>query len=100
MNEILPPSQKPPQRTRLTSMLAGVMIDVIDLLSFGPIGFYLGPFLGAAAGWWAARELGFEGKKRWLIAIGVAVYCTTPATEFLPLGTIVGAFLRLGPRET
>ena len=84
----------------MTSVLCGVMIDVIDLLSFGPIGFYLGPFMGAAAGWWGARELGFDGATRWLIAAGVAVYCTTPATEFLPLGTLVGALLRVGPRNS
>jgi hypothetical protein len=81
-------------------VLAGMLLDGVDFLTMGPMGLAGGFLLGAAAGWWAAREFGFEGRHRWWMALAGAVYAATPLTEFLPLGTLAGALVRLGPRDS
>ena len=86
-------------RGRVAAVLAGVLLDLVDLATMGPIGLYGGFVFGAAAGWWAGRELGFTIRARWLCALGGAVYAATPATEFVPLGTLAGALIKLGPRD-
>ena len=83
----------------MAAVLAGMLLDTVDLLTFGPFGLYGGFLLAGAVGWWVAGEFGFEGRTRWLIVAASAVYAATPATEFLPLGTIAGALVRLGPRS-
>jgi len=81
------------------AVLAGMLLDTVDLVTMGPLGLYGGFLFGAAAGWWAAREFGFEGRSRWLVAVAAAIYAATPATEFIPLGTLAGMLVRLGPRS-
>jgi len=66
---------------------AGLIIDAVDFVTFGPVGLALGFPIGAAAGYWLARSL--------ICAVIAGVYCTIPGTELLPLGTLVGALVRL-----
>jgi hypothetical protein len=75
-------------------ILAGLLIDLVDLSTFGPIGLVLGMPLGGLAGYWMASCLGLS---RWAAlgcALAAGVYCTIPGTEVLPLATLVGAFAR------
>jgi len=75
-------------------VVAGIIIDAVDFLTPGPIGFVLGPPLGAGAGYWLGRSLGLSRRGSLVAALAGAIYCTVPGTEFLPLGTIVGACVR------
>lgn len=74
---------------------AGLIIDAVDFVTFGPVGLALGFPIGAAAGYWLARSLRLETNPSLLCAIIAGVYCTIPGTELLPLGTLVGALVRL-----
>jgi len=73
---------------------AGVMLDLLDLATFGPIGLIIGLPVGATAGWWMASALGVEKKNRKWFALAAAVYCTIPFTEVIPLATLTGAYVR------
>jgi hypothetical protein len=73
---------------------AGLLIDVIDFTSFGPIGLVLGLPLGGFVGYWMGRSLGLSRKASLWCALAAGVYCMTPATEFIPLAMIVGACAR------
>ena len=74
---------------------AGLIIDAVDFVTFGPVGLALGFPLGAAAGYWLARSLRLETNTSLICALIAGVYCTMPGTELLPLGTLVGALVRL-----
>lgn len=74
---------------------AGLIIDAADFVTFGPIGLALGFPTGAAAGYWLARSLRLETNASLICALLAGVYCTIPGTELLPLGTLVGALVRL-----
>jgi hypothetical protein len=43
-------------------VVAGMILDVVDLATFGPIGFFLGIPVGLAAGYWLGSCLGLERK--------------------------------------
>lgn len=76
-------------------VVAGIIIDFVDLATFGPVGLVLGFPVGAAAGFWLAQCMGLDRKVSAICAAIAGVYCTIPNTEFIPLGTLVGAFVRL-----
>ncbi|MBL8817179.1 MAG: hypothetical protein JNL58_14215 [Planctomyces sp.] len=76
-------------------VVAGIMIDFVDLATFGPLGLFLGFPVGAAAGFWLAQCMGLDRKLSVICAAIAGVYCTIPYTELIPLGTLVGAFVRL-----
>lgn len=73
---------------------AGMVIDVVDLITFGPVGLVLGIPLGAGAGYWLGRSMRLESHMCWICAVAAGIYCTIPGTELLPLGTLVGALVR------
>ena len=75
-------------------VVAGLILDVVDFATFGPIGFFLGIPVGLAAGYWLGSCLGLERRHCVWIAMASALYCATPGTEFIPLGTLVGACAR------
>ena len=77
---------------------AGVIIDLVDLATFGPIGLVLGLPVGGLAGYWMGTCLGLDRKARLLCALAAGIYCTIPFTELIPLATLVGAYARF--RET
>ena len=76
------------------SLAAGLLIDLIDFASFGPIGLVLGIPLGGLVGYWMGRSLGLSRKASLWCALAAGLYCTAPATEFIPLAMIVGACVR------
>lgn len=75
-------------------VVAGLIIDFVDLATFGPIGLYLGLPIGAFAGYWMGRALGLAPKPSLLCALAAGIYCMVPGTEMLPLATLVGACAR------
>lgn len=78
----------------LGPIAGGLLLDAIDLATFGPIGLYAGWFIGLSLGWWIASiyEFGFYGKV--IFATLAAIYLTLPMTEFVPLATAVSAIAR------
>lgn len=70
-------------------VLAAILLDVADVLSFGPQGILVGLVAGSALGWRIAAASGFSAKGRLICAGLAALYCFVPFTEALPLATIV-----------
>ena len=79
--------------------MAGLLLDMADLATWGPLGLKIGLFVGALAGWMLAPSLGVPPQRRWLCALVAGVYCMLPFTAFLPLGTVLGALVRLHERS-
>jgi len=81
---------------RLGPILGGLLIDGIDLASYGPLGIG-GLLVGAFAAWWLTSGTRLNLKTRIFVSAITGIYCLTPFTEILPLATIVatiGKFLR------
>ena len=79
-------------------IVAGLIIDFVDVSTFGPVGLLLGLPVGGLAGYWMGRTLGFDKRASLWCALAASVYCTIPGTEIIPLATIIGACVRF--RET
>ncbi len=92
------PPPRPSQAQRLNRafgpVVAGLIIDFVDLATFGPIGLYLGLPIGAFAGYWMGRALGLATKPSLLCAGAAGIYCMIPGTEWIPIATLVGAGAR------
>lgn len=69
-------------------MAAGLVIDGLDLMTYGPIGLYTGLIVGGTAGYLLAPMLGFSERGRWLCALITGVYCTVPLTGFIPAAAV------------
>ena len=69
-------------------MVAGLAIDGLDLMTYGPIGLYAGLIVGGTAGYLLAPMLGFSERGRWLCALMTGVYCTVPLTGFIPAAAV------------
>jgi hypothetical protein len=82
----------------LGPIAGGFLLDLVDLATYGPLGLYGGFLLGGAAGWWLASRLGLSSRARIAVALAAAVYSATPATEFVPLGTLAGTLASLYER--
>ena len=89
-----PPSQAQRLNRAFGPIVAGLVIDLVDLSTFGPIGLVLGLPIGGFAGFWMGRALGLSTKPCLLCALLAGIYCTIPGTEMIPLATIVGAAAR------
>lgn len=79
-------------------IIAGAIIDMLDLATFGTIGLYAGFGLGFAAGTWLCRYMGLRWKTSLGIGVLCGVYCTIPVTTPIPLATLIGAFARFRGR--
>ncbi|MCX7552915.1 hypothetical protein OS175_03400 [Marinicella sp. S1101] len=75
-------------------LTAGILIDALDVLTFGPIGMYVGPLFGALLGWWLACKLNFGVMGQCVLLAVTAIYCALPGSELMPLATAVMALAR------
>lgn len=73
---------------------AGMIIDLVDLATFGQIGLFMGLPVGGLAGYWMGTALGLGRKAALWCALAAGIYCMLPLTEVLPLATLVGAWVR------
>ncbi len=89
-----PPAAPPGLKQTIGPMIAGLAIDGLDLMTFGPIGLYTGLILGGAVGYWLAPRLGFPPRARWLAALMTGIYCTIPLTGFIPAAAIAAGLSR------
>lgn len=75
-------------------VVAGMIIDTVDFVTFGPIGLAIGIPVGAIAGYWLGQSMALGKNASLFCAVAAGIYCTIPFTELLPLGTMVGALVR------
>ena len=75
-------------------VLAGVILDGIDLLTPGPLGLRFGFLIGGIAGYTLARRLGVSGRAALVLALVAGAYCSVPNTERLPVATLIGLYAR------
>ena len=75
-------------------IIAGAIIDVLDLATFGAYGLYAGFVLGLVAGVWLCRYMGLRWKTSLGLGVLCGVYCTVPVTTPIPVATLIGAFAR------
>ena len=73
----------------LSPLGAGIILDVLDLATFGPVGILLGAVVGGYAGWVIGECEGFDRNIRIACAICAAAYMTIPLTEPIPAATIL-----------
>lgn len=83
----------------LGPLAVGIILDLLDLATFGVLGIYLGAIVGMAAGWYLGTMAGLGPRARFLFGVAAAAYLTVPMTEFMPVATIVGAAGRFLPRR-
>lgn len=75
-------------------IIAGMLIDLLDLATFGPVGLVLGLPIGGLAGYWMGKALGLSRRASAWCALAAGIYCAIPGTEYFPLATIIGACAR------
>ncbi len=95
-----PPSLAWRLHRALAPVAAGIVIDLVDLSTFGQMGLILGFPLGSAAGAWMGFALGLKRKFIVILAFASGIYCMIPGTEFIPIATIVGACFRFWESTT
>lgn len=82
-------------------LVAGMILDVLDFATFGPIGLVAGAVVGGYAGWILARFEHVDPPLRTAIAICAAAYMMIPFTEVVPAATILVLLARFftGPKS-
>lgn len=75
-------------------ILAGLVIDSVDLVTFGPLKRLIGLPAGALAGYWMGSIFRLPQRQRLLCALAAGIYCMIPGLEFIPLATLIGAYVR------
>ncbi len=78
----------------LGPIAGGLVLDFVDLATLGPIGLFLGPFLGFAAAMWICSIYRFSLRTKIWLSLLAGLYCMVPMTEPFPLATITMAFCR------
>ena len=82
----------------LGPLAGGLILDFVDIATFGPVGILGGFLVGALAGWWVSSIYEFSPRSRVLLAVLAAVYTAVPLTEPLPLATAISALARFRER--
>lgn len=83
----------------LGPIAAGILLDLVDFATFGPIGLWAGLVVGGAAGYLLAMGMGVRPERRWGYALAAGAYCTLPFTAYLPVATLLGAVIRLREKD-
>lgn len=78
----------------LGPIAAGLLLDFVDLATFGPIGIVAGFFIGAAVALWISSIYRFSLRAKTILALLAGLYCMVPMTELLPLATLAAATCR------
>lgn len=84
----------------LGPIAGGLLLDFLDLATFGPIGLFGGFIIAAAVGWWLGTLYEFKPRNRVILAALAAAYTAIPMTEPFPIATAVGAVARFREKPT
>lgn len=104
---VRPSVQQPPgdlvaRLYRALGPLAGALVlDFADFATLGPFGLWLGFPLGASIGWWLSGMYRLPPAARAFLAVLAGAYCMVPATNLLPVATVLSATGRFleNPRD-
>ena len=89
-----PAARAPGAVGSLGAVSSALLLDLADLVTFGPVGAWAGLAVGLALGWVLAPQLGFGGR-RGLTALLSGLYLTTPGTALLPMAGLLTALRSL-----
>lgn len=78
----------------LGPITGGLLLDFVDLTTYGPIGLVFGALLGGLVAWWVTSIYNVRGTARVFLITLAAMYCTIPMTEMFPIATIFCAICR------
>ncbi len=77
----------------LPPVLAGMLLDLLDFFTAGPIGLFAGLAVGGVGAFVLGTLYKLPLKKKLWFTLAAGVYCSMPGTAPIPLGTLVGAWL-------
>ncbi|MBN1968244.1 MAG: hypothetical protein JXR48_09595 [Candidatus Delongbacteria bacterium] len=83
----------------LGPIAGGIILDLADLATFGPIGFYIGMIAGATISYYISTFYKLDKFTTILVMLIGGIYCTIPFTEAIPAATIVTALIRLFEKD-
>lgn len=88
-------------RQAFRPIVPGLMLDLVDFLTFGPLGLYLGIIVGCPIGYYICAKARLPFSKRLLGAALAGIYCTMPFTGWLPAAALLGFYTRFwdNPRD-
>jgi len=72
-------------------LTGGIILDFFDFATLGPIGLAIGPFVGAAIGWWLGSLEEASTPVKVALALAAGIYLTIPFTAVIPVATILSA---------
>ncbi len=90
-----------PERVHMAlgPVTGGLLLDFLDLATFGSIGLHIGPLVGALVGWWVSSIYGFKIASRIFWITLASLYCAIPATEIIPVATIISTIAKFAGRS-
>ena len=80
-------------------IVAGLILDLADLATFGPIGIFAGLIVGFAVGYWICSIYRLPLAHKITGGIIAGLYCMIPGTGPIPIAAIVGCFVRFFERK-
>ncbi len=92
-----PPAKKSTARrlnVAFGPIMAGAIIDLVDVATFGPLRRFIGFPAGAIAGYWMASIFKLPQRQRLLMSLAAGIYCLIPGHSVIPLATMIGAYIR------
>ena len=82
----------------LGPLAGGLILDFVDLATFGPVGLAGGFLIGGAVAWWISSIYELPTGKRLLFAALAMAYVGMPFTGVLPVATLISATARFKER--
>ncbi len=77
-------------------ILVGFVLDLADLITFGPGMKRIAVPVGFAVGVYAGTRMGLPLRQRLFLGAVGAAYCSLSATSPYPIGTVIGSLYRAG----
>jgi hypothetical protein len=77
-------------------VVVGLVLDLADLLTFGPGMKKIALPIGFVVGFYAGARMNLPLKQRVALGAVGAAYCSLSATSPYPIGTIVGSLYKAG----
>ncbi|MCB1045319.1 MAG: hypothetical protein KDC35_20425 [Acidobacteria bacterium] len=73
----------------MTPILVGMVVDMLDLATLGPLGVMWGWLIGGVGTYVVATLNKVPPKPKLFWSVVVGLYCSIPGTSFLPVATVM-----------